>query len=201
MGTKANLTAKQSLFVNHYLATFNATEAARRAGYNGNDATLAVIGSENLRKPKIAAEISSGFRDMAMPAEEVLARLSAIARSDMADLTNDKGEFDYAAAKERGKTSLVKKVKARRYTTGKGDDKETVYEVEAETHDPLKALQLLAKYHALLVDRVKVDDWRSQAIEAIREGQISYPAAVQAFNDEDLATELFRQAGVPIEAE
>ena len=35
----------------------NATEAARRAGYKGSDATLATVGKENIRKPHIAAEL------------------------------------------------------------------------------------------------------------------------------------------------
>lgn len=45
---------------------------------------------------------------------------------------------------------------------------------------------------------VKVDDWRSQAIADIRAGLITYPALAQAFDD-TLATELFREAGVPIQ--
>ncbi|MBI9090727.1 MAG: terminase small subunit [Desulfobacterium sp.] len=51
------LTAKQQRFVDCYDG--NATEAARQAGYKGNDATLAVVGAENLRKPNVIAEIRS----------------------------------------------------------------------------------------------------------------------------------------------
>jgi len=43
------LTIKQQKFVDSYSG--NATEAARLAGYAGNDTTLASIGNENLRKP------------------------------------------------------------------------------------------------------------------------------------------------------
>ncbi len=35
----------------------NGTEAARRAGYKGNDNTLATVAAENLRKPAIRQEI------------------------------------------------------------------------------------------------------------------------------------------------
>jgi len=47
------LTLKQQLFVEAYLgeAKGNATEAARIAGYKGNEITLAAVGAENLRKP------------------------------------------------------------------------------------------------------------------------------------------------------
>jgi phage terminase small subunit len=54
------LTAKQTAFVHWYCSAavnMNATEAARRAGYKGNDKTLAVMGAENMGKPKIRALI------------------------------------------------------------------------------------------------------------------------------------------------
>lgn len=66
-------------------------------------------------------------------------------------------------------------------------------------HDRLAALNLLAKYHDL-VNKVKIEDWRSQAVADIRAGNLPFAALAEAF-DEDLATELFRAAGVPISAE
>lgn len=50
------LTAKQELFVQEYLIDLNATQAAIRAGYSPTSAE--VIGFDNLRKPKIAEQIS-----------------------------------------------------------------------------------------------------------------------------------------------
>ena len=47
------LTPKQALFVSEYLKTGNGTEAARRAGYKGNDVTLGQVAAENLKKPQI----------------------------------------------------------------------------------------------------------------------------------------------------
>jgi phage terminase small subunit len=49
------LTAKQQKFVDAF--TGNATDAARKAGYAGNDATLAQVGYENLRKPEVREAI------------------------------------------------------------------------------------------------------------------------------------------------
>ena len=79
----AALTAKQRAFVIAYLDCLNASEAARRAKYKGSrpDQT----GYENLRKPEIAAAVSAGMALQAMPADEILARLSQIARGSMAD--------------------------------------------------------------------------------------------------------------------
>src|SRR6187399_566616 len=51
-----SLSLKQTAFVAAYLgeANGNATEAARIAGYKGNDDTLKVVGHENITKPYIA---------------------------------------------------------------------------------------------------------------------------------------------------
>lgn len=53
----ANLTHKQFLFVQYYEG--NGTDAARKAGYEGNDAVLAQVASENLRKPDIHEAINT----------------------------------------------------------------------------------------------------------------------------------------------
>lgn len=49
------LTRKQQAFVDAY--TGNGTAAAKAAGYKGNDATLAQVASENLKKPEVLAAI------------------------------------------------------------------------------------------------------------------------------------------------
>lgn len=46
-------------------------------------------------------------------------------------------------------------------------------------------------------ERLAVDTWETQAIEDIKAGKISYPALVEAFDD-DLATRLFREAGITV---
>ena len=82
--SKKKLTAKQQLFVAFFLDKLNATEAARRAGYKGKGATLAAVGYENLRKPHIRKAIREGMADLAIPEEELTARLSAEARGELA---------------------------------------------------------------------------------------------------------------------
>lgn len=51
----AKLSIKQQRFVDAY--TGNGTDAARKAGYKGNDNTLCSVGKENLRKPHILRAI------------------------------------------------------------------------------------------------------------------------------------------------
>ena len=53
--SKARFTEKQQRFILAYDG--NATEAARKAGYDGNDVTLGAVGYENLKNPQIKAAI------------------------------------------------------------------------------------------------------------------------------------------------
>jgi phage terminase small subunit len=53
------LNVRQKAFVDHYAACGNATQAARLAGYNGDDATLAVTGHDLLKHPKVAAALEA----------------------------------------------------------------------------------------------------------------------------------------------
>lgn len=59
------LTAKQDAFVRWYTSAevnMNGTEAARRAGYRGNNDTLRVVASENLAKPYIRRQVDSKLK-------------------------------------------------------------------------------------------------------------------------------------------
>lgn len=69
---------------------------------------------------------------------------------------------------------------------------------DSSLSDRLKALELLAKYHNL-TNTTRISTWQDEAIESIKRGEISYNDFMFAFDDENLAQQLFRQAGVPIE--
>lgn len=190
MSDKANLTYKQRRFVDAYLVSFNATQAAIEAGYS--EKTAYSIGHENLRKPEIAAVLEQFFKESAMSAEEVLHHLTEIARGNMDDVLDANGNLDMRKAQERGKTALLKKVRSRAIVTEDSD----IHEGEVEMYDRLKALELLAKYHDL-INRIKVDDWRSEAIAAIRNDELPFSALEDELGT-DLAEELFKQAGVAV---
>lgn len=61
------LTLKQRKFVEAYLgkANGNATEAARLAGYKGNDVTLGAVGHETKNKPLVASILKDGQKYLA----------------------------------------------------------------------------------------------------------------------------------------
>jgi len=146
---------KQRAFVEEYLLDFNATQAALRAGYS--ERTAYSIGPENLKKPEIAAAIQERLEEKTMKADEVLTRLSDMARGDLGDFLDiESMSFDLSLrkAKELGLTHLIKKVKQRTITTLKkdGDEEENHY-IEIELHDSQAALEKLGKVHKLFVDR------------------------------------------------
>lgn len=84
-----NLTQKQRIFVLEYIQSFNATEAARRAGYSERSASE--TGHENLRKPQIQAAIAEAvnkrMEGLEVSADRVLNELARIAFSDIRDYT------------------------------------------------------------------------------------------------------------------
>lgn len=79
MTANRGLTNKQKVFIEEYLSCWNASEAARRAGYKNPR----MSGSENLTKPDVAAEIKQRISEKAMSADEVLTRLADQARANL----------------------------------------------------------------------------------------------------------------------
>lgn len=61
------LNARQQRFVTEYLVDQNGTKAAIRAGYSQK--TAAMIATENLRKPNIAAAVTAGMAKLAQRTE------------------------------------------------------------------------------------------------------------------------------------
>ena len=106
---KKALTKKRVLFVNEYLQTFNATQAAIAAGYS--EKTAYSIGWELLRIPEIIAEIDKHIEAIAVGRNERLTLLSEIARhsdkdSDRISAIEKLGKLagDYTEKKEINST-------------------------------------------------------------------------------------------------
>lgn len=139
------LTNKQRVFVEAYLATWNATEAARQAGY----AYPNVEGARLLVNPSIAETIKQRIAEKTMAADEVLVRLTEHARNSMQDfLDPDRGELDLASARDGGKLHLVKKLTRTDTKYGK--------QVAIELYDAQAALALLGKHHGLFKEVIDV---------------------------------------------
>ena len=92
----------RQVWLTEYFQCWNATEAARRAGYKWPNKYGPKL------KEQLQDEIDARLDEMAMPANEVLARLGEMARADIADFISETGAIDWD--KIRAKGYLVKKV-------------------------------------------------------------------------------------------
>lgn len=189
--SKSRFTAKQQLFIAWYPALLDGVKAARKAGYKGDENTLAVIASENLRKPHIAAEIEKQLSERIMSANEVAARLSEQARGDLGEFLNLVKTDEIA---NHPKSRLLKKFKK---TVHVLKDKSVQVTFEFELYNAQTALELIGKYHAIFADRLKVDDWRSELIELLKTGKVTADEVREELGP-SLAEEFFKSIGVPV---
>lgn len=107
------MTEKQSRFVEHYLQTANASEAARQAGYS--EKTAYSIGSENLRKPEVAAAIDERLKQMASErianTEEVLSHLTSVLRGEVTEtVVTQSGKSFVVPVSERDRLVAAEKL-------------------------------------------------------------------------------------------
>lgn len=89
------LTDKERRFVEEYLVEPNATQAATRAGFSERSAGS--IGHELLRKPSVAAAITTAMEERSMrtkiDADWVLSKLRDMFEADVADLYDRNGQL------------------------------------------------------------------------------------------------------------
>lgn len=156
----ARNTDKQRVFVETYLQTWNASEAARRAGYRGR---ANQIGYRLLTNVDIRAAIERRLSELAMNADEVIARLAAMARGDLSPFVTEAGTIDLTTEIARENMFLVKRIKTkeRRGTNDKNEDWEEVY-TEIELHDPQAALVHIGRHLKLFTDKFETDDGLSE---------------------------------------
>lgn len=153
------LTDKRQIFVDEYLQCWNASEAARRAGY----AHPGAEGHRLLKNAEIQAEISRIVEERAMSRDEVLVRLADMARSDMSDFLEFKEGIkvpylNLEQARERNRLHLIKKFK---YNSDGLP--------EIELYSSYDALVQIGKAHSLFTDRVEQTGKDGEPIEhAIR---------------------------------
>ncbi len=120
MSKGKNLTVKQARFVEEFLVDGNATQAAKRAGYSKH--TAKVIGSENLSKPAIAAEIAKGRAARSLrtqiTADDVVQRLQLLATAELpnaASWDNDSVDLTDSEQLSPAERASVRSVKMGQY--------------------------------------------------------------------------------------
>ena len=137
------LTEKQKRFIDYYIETGNASEAARRAGYS--EKTAGWIGQENLQKPTIKAAIDARLKDLEdkriAKADEVLQFLTSTLRGE------------------------VKEERVVVEGTGEGRSDARIIKVQVSARDRLDAAKSLLKRYPMQLD-AKEQKLRLQKLEA-----------------------------------
>jgi phage terminase small subunit len=143
----AKLTARQRVFVEEYLICWNASEAARRAGYKGKPN---VVGPRLLANVSIQEAIRARVDELSMSANEVLLGLTAQARGTLGDFITigRRGaiKIDVGKALTAGKLHLVKKL-----TKGKNG-------VSIELYDAQAAMVQIGRARGMFIDKTAFTD-------------------------------------------
>lgn len=165
------ITSRQKAFAHAWVSLLekgreNGTEAARIAGYKGNDGVLAVQAHQNLRNPKIKKLIKDLRRDVdraaatshladIMCSAEVLTRVSMLARADLLLVLNEAEELDIAELKRSGLGFLLAGMETVTTTDAKGNvTVRKKFKIEPRS----KFLELLGKHHGLWTDEIDDPD-------------------------------------------
>lgn len=148
------LTKKQQLFVDEYLIDLNATQAAIRAGYSVDTAT--VIGCENLTKPNIQEAIAKAMAERSkrtgINQDRVVLELAKIAFVKMTDVVDpDTGEILSNASDDD--LACIESVKFKQSDNQYGGS----IEREVKLSPKMKALELLGKHLGMWNDKIDVN--------------------------------------------
>lgn len=133
------LKGKQIAFVEEYLKCWNATLAARRAGYS--EKSIRSIASENLTKPDIKDAIEARKAELIMSADEAMIRLSDMGKASHGDFADVQLRDDL---KDHPKAHLVKTVITDVYEDKAG---KVHHKLRLELYDAQRAIEDILKIH------------------------------------------------------
>jgi len=171
-------TKKEQVWIEEYLQCWNATEAARRAAYKWPNK------SGPVKLEKFRDVIQARIDEKVMGADEVLLRLSEIARGIWRDYLTESGDTDFGALIEDGKAHLVRAIK------------ETNAGKTVEFCDMQAALVQIGKVHGLFRDVQEVTgrDGGPIKTEAVGIEQSERDRAIAALAN-TLTTHVYRGGG------
>lgn len=151
----AKLTAKQQRFIEEYMIDLNATQAAIRAGYSPNGAS--VTATDLLANTKIRDEVDKKMAERSkrtgVTQDRIIRELARIAFVDPTDVINmAEGTIDDLV--DEDSRAAIASVKVKTFSTRGGQE---IVEREVKLHDKIKALELLGKHNRMFVDRFEGD--------------------------------------------
>lgn len=142
------LTEKQELFCQRYLIDFNATQAAKDAGYS--EATAYSTGWENLRKPEIQQRISEirqhTGKNFNITRERLAQELAKIAFADVRMIFNEDGSLKRVDEWPDDIAAVIAGVDTDEIWEGRGESRQKVGETKKlKMWEKTKAIEALAK--------------------------------------------------------
>lgn len=189
------LSAKHAAFVDElFLNNMNQTQAYLRVyrkpdekgKYSARDTSICRrLASETMTKPDVRAAVESRLQETTMRANEVLFRLTQMARADHLPFIrfSDNGSvfFDFSHPDARQYFYLIKKIKTKRTrrTEGRGENAEEWEDewVEVELHDAQSALDKLGRYYKLFDNKpqavlnIDIDKLNYEQLKRINQGE------------------------------
>ena len=146
-------------FVEEYLVDLNATKAAERAGYSVR--TAKSQGSRLLRDPKIKAAIEAAQRAQVkrirMSADDVLVGLAEIASIDIADIFDENNVLRPLKEIPTYVRRAIAGIEVEELFEGRGESREHIgRNRKLKLSDKVRALEILARHHKLLTEKVEV---------------------------------------------
>lgn len=167
MSEERKLTEKQAAFCREYLVDLNATQAAIRAGYSED--TASVIGSENLAKPYIQEIIQAERAKVAertyISAEKVLREYARIAFGDIRKFYDAEGKIKNIADLDDDAAAALASIDIDElYEWADGAKINVGITKKIKTHNKLPALDALSKHLGLFT---KDNEQKGAAIAAL----------------------------------
>lgn len=155
---KPALNPRHQAFVREYLISFNATQAAIKAGYKKTRA--AVTGHELVRKSKIQAEIEKGkaiaAAKLELKASDNLEQIRRGSQFDMRGLFDSKGNLRPIKELTAEEAAAIAgfEVVHRNLTSGDGQT-DTI--IKVKLIDRAKYVDMAGRFHGQFSDKVEVD--------------------------------------------
>jgi hypothetical protein len=150
---ETELSYKEQAFLAGYLQSFNGTQTMIDIGVTTNRNYARNAASEMLARPHVKAVIQSYLETEQASANEVIARLSYIARegdlSHFLEIDEKGPKLNLDTPKAREALGLIRKVKHKSTIREDPQTKERIYEseIELEVYSKLDALSILSRHY------------------------------------------------------
>lgn len=158
--TDSTLTDQQDLFCREYLKDLNATQAATRAKYSEN--TASEQGSRLLSNVKIQERIQTLMHQrtkrLEISADTVLRELLLIAKSDISEAFDDKGNLLPIKQIPKRARRAIAGIETEELFEGYGRDKVHIGQSrKVKLWDKPRALEMLARHVKLFSDKLELE--------------------------------------------